>query len=272
MLKISRLNLKAARTGLVLLLFWGTCANAVFAQKLQLATPVWPEYNPFFSDKTEIALRFDMPGAQIHISTDGSIPTTASPVFKRPFSVNRPCTVKAVAVHPDFLTSEVAEFKLIRIASDKQPSNFKLQTQSDPKYPVAGAEILLDHKKGGADLHDGRWLGFEGTDAEMSAELSNDKIKSLTISCLSSTGSWVFPPSEIEVWGSRDGSKFKSIGKWSNDPGKKNADGPLFISIPLKAKKMRFVKIRVRNYGKLPEGHPGAGKAAWLFIDELFFE
>ena len=31
----------------------------------------------------------------------------------------------------------------------------------------------------------------------------------------------------------------------------------------------RFVKVVVKNQGTIPEGSPGAGNKAWLFIDEI---
>ncbi|MCU0323833.1 MAG: hypothetical protein MUF45_01065 [Spirosomaceae bacterium] len=44
------------------------------------------------------------------------------------------------------------------------------------------------------------------------------------------------------------------------------------INTGLGSKKARFIKIFAQNYGKLPEGHPGAGRSAWLFVDEIGVE
>jgi len=38
---------------------------------------------------------------------------------------------------------------------------------------------------------------------------------------------------------------------------------------PLKARRVRIV---ARNAGPLPEWHPGKGKPAWLFVDEVAFQ
>ncbi len=33
--------------------------------------------------------------------------------------------------------------------------------------------------------------------------------------------------------------------------------------------KTRYVRVLVKNYGKIPDGNPGAGNNAWLFVDEI---
>lgn len=31
----------------------------------------------------------------------------------------------------------------------------------------------------------------------------------------------------------------------------------------------RLLRVRVKNLGTLPAGHPAAGQPAWLFVDEI---
>jgi hexosaminidase len=33
--------------------------------------------------------------------------------------------------------------------------------------------------------------------------------------------------------------------------------------------KCRYIKVLIKNYGVIPAGVAGAGKSAWLFIDEI---
>jgi hexosaminidase len=33
--------------------------------------------------------------------------------------------------------------------------------------------------------------------------------------------------------------------------------------------KARYVKLKVKNYGTIPDGKQGAGNKAWTFIDEI---
>ena len=43
-------------------------------------------------------------------------------------------------------------------------------------------------------------------------------------------------------------------------------------SIPLNTIEARYLKIRVKNYGKCPDWLSSAGGAAWMFVDEIFVE
>jgi hypothetical protein len=36
-----------------------------------------------------------------------------------------------------------------------------------------------------------------------------------------------------------------------------------------KKENCRYVKLKVKNFGKLPEWHAGAGDYAYIFIDEI---
>lgn len=46
-----------------------------------------------------------------------------------------------------------------------------------------------------------------------------------------------------------------------------NGKGKMNMSFDSSA--VRFVKIVVKNWGEIPVGNPGAGKKAWLFVDEI---
>jgi len=34
----------------------------------------------------------------------------------------------------------------------------------------------------------------------------------------------------------------------------------------------RYVRITARNYGVIPDWHPGSGGHAWIFVDEILIE
>ncbi|MEI6411634.1 MAG: chitobiase/beta-hexosaminidase C-terminal domain-containing protein [Bacteroidota bacterium] len=250
-----------------------SCASAR-AQEFQLSEPQWQHYSPFFTDAARAELKFEMPGASIFYTLDGTEPTDKSALYVKPIQVQKSAVLKVIAVHPDFRASNVVSFPLIRIEKQKQAKNVKLLQPSSPKYPGHGAATLTDLQKGSPGLQDLSWLGFEGTDAQILLELPRKtKSKKLTISCLSSTGSWIFPPKGVVLEGSQNGVDFSPLSKWSpQNATEKPADGPLFIELPITPKKLRWIKVTVQNYGQLPAWHPGAGKAAWLFIDEIFID
>jgi hypothetical protein len=40
----------------------------------------------------------------------------------------------------------------------------------------------------------------------------------------------------------------------------------MFIALPVLA---QYVKVRAKNFGKLPDWHMGAGGEAFIFVDEI---
>jgi uncharacterized protein len=62
---------------------------------------------------TEVTLSTGTEGATIHYTLDGSMPTTASPVYSQPIVISKAVTVKAMAVKADMKNSPVATFSYI---------------------------------------------------------------------------------------------------------------------------------------------------------------
>jgi hexosaminidase len=94
-------------------------------------------------------------------------------------------------------------------------------------------------------------------------------ISSVTIDVFRGEGSWIYLPTSIEVLVSEDGMGFASAGKL--DAGQIAAAGNVQkVSFP--ARPARYVRVVAVNQGKVPEGKPGAGQDAWLFVDEIIVE
>lgn len=244
------------------------------AQEFQLAAAQWQAYSPFFTNVAKAELKFEMPGSSVHYTLDGTNPTAQSTLYEHPLHIQKSSVLKVISVHPDFRPSEVVSFPLIRINKKRQPKTLKLLQMPSPKYPGHGAATLMDLQKGSLHLQDFSWIGFEGTDAELLLELPRrNRHKQLTVSCLSLIGSWIFRPKSIVLQGSMNGTDFFPLANWTQAISEdKPADGQVFISLPIADNKVRWIKAVIQNQGKLPTWHPGAGQAAWLFIDELFID
>jgi hexosaminidase len=78
---------------------------------------------------------------------------------------------------------------------------------------------------------------------------------------------WIWPPSSFEVYSSTDGVNFSLLGSTNTFIKQKNQNG--IMTIKCSPSNTRYVKVLVKNYGSIPEGKPGAGNNAWLFLDEI---
>ena len=147
-----------------------------------------------------------------------------------------------------------------------------LATLPDPRYPGAGGDSLTDGLLGTRDHRDGLWLGFSGTDLDARVDLATpSKIRSLGLDCLRSQGAWIFFPRWVEFSVSSDGKSWRELGRVTVPQGKDPAGASERIQIPVPPDQgpVSAVRVLARNYGILPEWHPGAGEASWLFVDEL---
>jgi hexosaminidase len=137
------------------------------------------------------------------------------------------------------------------------------------KYPGDGAFTLVNgvqNEKGLARSTE--FLGFEGPDCEVVIDLGSiQTINNAIIHTLSSGGSWVYPPTYVEIFTSQDGQSFISAGKSEKFELTKGSNG--IIKVSFTPVSTRYIKVFVKNFGLIPTGLSGAGNKAWLFVDEI---
>ena len=95
------------------------------------------------------------------------------------------------------------------------------------------------------------------------------KISKVTMDVFNAEESWIYPPKGIEVFVSDDSINFKSVKKLSLSEISRTGK---VIQIEFDSRRARYVKIVAENVGKVPDGKPGAGNDAWLFVDEIIIE
>ena len=112
------------------------------------------------------------------------------------------------------------------------------------------------------------FLGFLGNDCEAVVNLGAfGEISSVTIHAFKSEGAWIYAPAYFEAYGSQDNMYFSRLGTTNTFVDKGNGNGTMTIKFD--KTNVQYVKVFVKNYGLIPDGKPGAGNAAWLFIDEI---
>jgi hexosaminidase len=204
----------------------------------------------------------------IRYTTDGSDPTSNSNIYLKPIEIVNSQTIKAAYFEDEVQKSATIqqEFSVNKATGKK----VFLVEQPNENYNSGGALTLVDgivanNSKLGRD-----WLGFSGKDLNAIINLGKlETINSVKISFLESQGSWVHYPKNMEVFVSDDGLNFKKVKQISLDEIKK-VNGK--IELHIDSQTTRFVKIMATNFGKIPDGLPGAGSNAWLFVDEIGVE
>ena len=203
----------------------------------------------------------------IYYTTDGSRPSQKNGIeYKKPILVDKDMTIKAIAVDANGQSSKVAVANYVRYTRDKDLTYI---TKPDPQYYAGGDAGLIDNLRGIENYRIGGWQGFT-TDCEVVMDLREVKpVSRVGAGCLEEQRAWIFYPSAIEVYVSEDGKNYKRFGSQSFNVEK--SDGAHIKDVEVKGNaKARYVKIVIKNYGKLPEWHLSAGQQAWLFVDEVW--
>jgi alpha-L-fucosidase len=220
--------------------------------------------NIVFSQQTAVVLAAEK-GAKIYYTTDGSLPTTAATLYKKPFSVAQSTVVRAVAKQNGKMSSEVVQKEYI-----KARCGVAIQTNYAPKYAAQGPLTLVDGKRGSINFNDGQWLGFEGNNCVTTLDLGNAApIDSVHISFLRVLPSWIFLPEKISIYASNDGQTFSSIHTQTIPAAQASDDNRVaHFSLPLQGT-YRYIKVEAAGPGICPAWHAGAGAKSWMFVDEI---
>jgi hypothetical protein len=146
-----------------------------------------------------------------------------------------------------------------------------LAAEPDPRYPGTSAGGLVDGRGASPEYRDKRWTGFLGADLEAVVDLGQTiDVTAAGIRCLQFVEAGIHLPQEVVFAVSDDGAVFREAGNARPElaPGEPGPAIAVMEARGLEARG-RWVRVRAKNFGVLPPGHPGAGVAAWLFADEV---
>ncbi len=207
------------------------------------------------------------PGAEIYITRDGSTPGVHSERYTSPLQLKNRTHLKAIAVHDGLLPGEVvtAHFEKVNFREAAYEDRFNV------KYTGGGEQGLYDGVRGSSDFNDGRWQGFEATDLDVTLELLEpQKIRKISAGFLQDIGKWIYFPVSVTFYISRDGEVFQNVGHYTAAQiSQMNGDPIKNIDIRMTPQEARYIRIVAENIKTCPEGDPGAGGRAWLFVDEI---
>lgn len=172
-----------------------------------------------------------------------------------------------------YAVSNGIKSKTVTATFFKKPNNYKVTLASvyNPQYHAGGPQGLVDGIRGSENWRKGDWQGYQSQDFEAVIDLQKSVAKSqISATFLQESRSWILMPVEVEYLVSRNGVDYKSVGKVVNTLNPKITDPsilPFEVNFP--KQKIRYIKVRARNFGKLPDWHQGFGGDAFIFVDEV---
>ncbi len=205
----------------------------------------------------------------IRFTEDGSVPSADSPLYdaEKGISVTRDVMIRAALfdtrnqVSGNIFTTEL---RVNKATGKKYEYRSKIS-----RYTGGNPQALTDGKVGDERKMD-TWVGINGGDLDLTLDLEEiTDVNEFGIGFLHAPGSWVMYPKNLRISLSQDGEHFEDLPVYSFDKGKESGPAAGNSVLKLNGKKARYIKVQAQNFGNLPEGHAGAGSAAWLFVDEI---
>ena len=248
----------------------GFVAQAGEILKLNPPTLINEEF--VLKSNTAITLKHNLKNVAIHYTTDGTEPdSTTKTIYNKPIMSTGSFQFKAIATKEGWYASQKISKYFFK--SGYLPDTVYLQNQPNPKYLAGGNKALYDLKKGMIDNNNVAWLGFKETDMNALFEFKNEQpISGITVSYLKNIGSYIMPPTSVEVWAGSSKENLKLIQK--NIP-KQAETGEiseiLGLNISFPKGPYKYIKIVAKPLKKLPNWHQGKGQPAWIFVDEVLF-
>lgn len=198
-------------------------------------------------------------------------------LYSGPVKINNSTTIRAFAIREQGI--ETIKSNVNEVYFHKIPNNWVTSTNvsANNQYSCNGPNSLTDGIYGTTNWRAGQWMGYQGQDVEIVIDLQqNTSIRQISSSCLQDTRSWIVMPKKSEVSFSMDGTNFTSVGEAisKTKPDDYNVQKQL-LTVELKTPKTaRYVKIKLKTFGNLPEWHQGYpfGAEAFIFIDEVLIK
>ena len=204
----------------------------------------------------------------IYYTTDGSQPTIKSRRFTKPFVIDRSSTIKAIAIDGTGRSSLVATANYLKVPHNR---SIRLISKYSSQYPGGGDLALIDGIRGTANWSGGAWQGYQGQDFVAVIDLGKtETITRVGAGFLQDIGSWIWMPRQVDFEFSFDGQNFVPAETIPSDVPENNYNVVIkdFVKT-IEPRKARYIRLRARNYGKIPSWHTGAGGDAWIFVDEI---
>lgn len=233
------------------------------------AVPYFSTDKMCFSEPFQVEIK-NIPSqkeAEIYYTLDGSEPAPTHGIrYSQPITVEQNMTIKAIAYNKHTGASLVAEAEYVKFNKDK---TLTYVTKPNPMYYAGGDDGLIDGLHGKANWRVGNWQGFPG-DFEAVIDLQESKpVQSVDVSCVEDVRAWIFFPKNVEILISEDGINYQPFGKVGGIGSEKSEESKLHTFTVPGNGTGRYIKVKVTNYGLLPDWHVAPGYQAWLFMDEI---
>ncbi|MAB47054.1 MAG: glycosyl hydrolase family 92 [Flavobacteriaceae bacterium] len=230
-----------------------------------LPSPFIAKGNITFRDSTEVVLNTSEKDAKIFYAINDE----DFKLYETAFSLTKDTKVK--------LYSEKGSLKSPELTTPfyKIDPNLSISLESEfaNQYSAGGNDALIDGIRSTKNYRTGSWQGYHNTDLVATVDLGRQKaINTISVNFLQDQGAWIFYPTEVECYVSKDGKNYKALPFQKINTSERNNDIEIkTVEFKIPTTEYKYVKIIAKKLGKLPEwhlGYPLDGRS-WIFADEI---
>ncbi len=240
----------------------------------------------YFEIKDSLALAPDYKGLMWYLSTDiagarilsdvlpydSSGNTGPDPALKKQYAGPIQITSSAIGIAGIELNGRNDYKHIIRTFTFNKATgkNITITTSPSATYPGnVGATGLVNGLVSDRGFNSPEWLGWLGKNMEAVIDLGETQaVSRVVVNVWKQEPSYIYLPRSVTVYTSTNGTDWDNAS--TNLPVNGNWADERKISVPLKAATAaRYIRIIAENVGTIGAGKPGAGRQAWLFVDEV---
>ncbi|GAB4017992.1 family 20 glycosylhydrolase [Spirosoma migulaei] len=207
--------------------------------------------------------------SRIFYTTNGKEPNEKSTEYIGPITLTKTTTIRAVTQTGGTPTGGRLTQTFTLHKGKNKPYTYTIASDlnSDPKTTK-----LTDGIRGETPRDRRQWVSFSG-DMDVMVDLGDvTSVTKVSLNFLKIIMSSSFPPASVDIAISKDGKDFKEA---ISQPVTYDLNGPwdiLPVVADFKTARARYVRVRAKNAGICPAGHPNAGGKTWFATDEIVVE
>lgn len=256
------------------------CRNIVEERYNQLAQELMDiPYNVVISSEQNaknevvVSMRTLFNNQEIFYTVDGREPQLGEK-YKAPLVLSQSATVRAMCFNP-FKEKVLSEkYILIHKALHKISKLNTAYSEYRPQYAASGKMGLADGVIGSESYLDGCWQGYWGDDIDVEFDFGKPTVlHSFKTRFLQNIHDWIMCPQTVELYSSKDGINYQlyKVLTVPNVEYTAEKTGIFTLQEDDLSLKTRYVRVVVKNGGKLPSWHQAPGQPSYIFCDEMIF-
>ncbi len=159
------------------------------------------------------------------------------------------------------------EFNFNKATGKKITTNFP----PSPAYPGNGGAFgLVNGLKADKFAHT-EWLGWNGKEVEITIDLGkNDLVSEVIFHAWKQEASWIYLPESIDItFNYKDASGDIQTSGFEFEKPEEGWGDDRQLKFNFAPQRASSVTIKIKPLMKIAEGRQGAGRAAWIFLDEI---